>query len=178
MNDDDKLIVLGSVFVLGLAGFIAFFFLYPFPQQMQVSGRSWQRNQYIERWQENVHEGWDVPTGGVVIDQERKKRGSYECGDSTCYRYDDWYTYKIWEWTETHFIYTKGQENAPFDPDLRPGYGQPNQSCATRTYHSDVHGLLYQEGRAIKDISIRNDSRNMGTAYRGTNLYGECKYGG
>lgn len=133
MNSRERDLAIGGAIIVLLVA-VAAFFLWPYELEAKVVSRSWERTIYVERWQENQHEGWDVPQGGVIISSERRYRRSeeYQCGTTTtrnsdgtttsspkyCSRsiYDDWYTYRIWEWTEVR-AFRKAGVASPVWPD-------------------------------------------------------------
>jgi hypothetical protein len=102
-----------------------------------VQALRWQRTIWVERWQENTREGWDIPQGGTEIDSDRRQRGSerYTCGTETytergkiktrtkwCSRptYDTWYTFTIWEWTHVRDVVAHGDHTSePHYPENR-----------------------------------------------------------
>lgn len=129
-NDDEAILVVAGACILLFVGGMAFM-IWPYPLDARLTEKTWARTIEVERWQENQHEGWDVPSGGVVVSSERRKKSEnrYKCGtdlngnDRYCTSnvYDDWYVYRIWEWTfNRRFEATGSYQTAPAWPET-PG---------------------------------------------------------
>lgn len=124
-------------------------------QPGNVAALYWVRNINIEHWQENTHEGWSIPATGVEISHTRKAHGSYPCGSKLdyvdskgkshystryCTNYDDWYTYRIWEWTPSRNLHTA--DNSEVTPYWQDDYiiGENERTgLKTEEYHVIVH---------------------------------------
>lgn len=129
--------VVGGIAFLLLG--LAFYFLVPYETQMVVTGHSWSRAQFIERYQKVTEEGWDVPAGGEIVGSQTRQRSTrtYVCGkeeytetkdgktvtktrDKTCTEpvNDTWYTYTVWKWIEVRSIHKEGTDKHPTSPDV------------------------------------------------------------
>lgn len=124
-----------GVLVLFLFAVVGVFMFWPYNQKVRLAEKTWSRTIQVERWQQNTHEGWDVPPGGVVVHTERRKKGEsrYQCGTKTEYTtdsdgnrqsktvpvyctsniYDDWYVYTLWEWTYNRAFVAAGDYQQP-----------------------------------------------------------------
>lgn len=126
MSDADVAWLLGGILAVVLTVGAAIFWLWPFEIEARVTAKQWERGIAVDRWQENTREGWDVPPGGVVVATDRRHRDTerYQCGTDSngdprwCSRDidDDWYTYRIWEWTRVREFVARG-ETDPRWPD-------------------------------------------------------------
>lgn len=91
----------------------------------KVAALYWSRTYMVENWQQNEHEDWDMPSEAEFVAKTSRAHGKHVCGGhyvsskvngknvSTyvtdyCTTYDDWYTYKIWEWTQVRTIVADG----------------------------------------------------------------------
>lgn len=126
MSDTDVAWLLGGILLVVLVVGAGVYWLWPFEVEARVTAQQWERGIAVERWQENTREGWDVPPGGVVVGTDRRARSTdrYQCGTDSegdprwCSRtvYDDWYTFRVWEWTRVREFVASGSTD-PYWPD-------------------------------------------------------------
>lgn len=130
--------ILVAVIGFSFLGF-ALYYLIPYETQMRVTGHSWSRTQFVERYQKVTEEGWDVPAGGEIIGSQTRQRSTrtYVCGeeeytetvngkivtktrDKTCTEpvNDTWYIYTVFKWIEVRSIHKEGTDSRPVSPDV------------------------------------------------------------
>jgi len=101
-------ILVGIVSLILLIVLIVCFF--PYQVEAEVTSRIWISDVAVERWQENTHEDWDVPQGGVIVKSEQRIRTDL-LDNSNNFKNDTWYTYTIWEWTTVRHIVATGADS-------------------------------------------------------------------